>query len=139
ILATREVSVIEGVPTMYSALLGHSDRKAYDTSALRLAVSGGAAMRVEVLRGFEEAFGCHVLEGYGLSETSPVASFNHPDRPRKPGSIGTPIRGVEMRVVDKEGNEVPRGDAGEIVIRGHNVMKGYWRRPDDTASAMPDG
>jgi len=139
ILATHRVTVFEGVPTMYVALLGFPDRQAYDTSALRLAVSGGAAMPVEVLRGFEEAFGCHVLEGYGLSETSPVASFNHPDRPRKPGSIGTPIRGVEMRVVDKAGNEVPRGDVGEIVIRGHNVMKGYWRRPEDTASAMPDG
>jgi long-chain acyl-CoA synthetase len=96
-------------------------------------------MPVEVLRGFEEAFGCQVLEGYGLSETSPVASFNHPDRPRKPGSIGTPIRGVQMRVVDGDGNEVPRGDVGEIVIRGHNVMKGYWRRPEATADAIPDG
>jgi long-chain acyl-CoA synthetase len=139
ILAAHRVSVFEGVPTMYVALLGYPDREAYDTSALRLAVSGGAAMPVEVLRGFEEAFGCHVLEGYGLSETSPVASFNHPDRPRKPGSIGTPIRGVEMRVVDKEGNEVPQGEVGEIVIRGHNVMKGYWRRPEDTANAIPDG
>ena len=85
-------------------------------------------MPVEVLRVFEEAFGCLVLEGYGLSETSPVASFNHPDRPRKPGSIGTPIRGVEMRVIDDQGQEVPQGKVGEIVIRGHNVMKGYWRR-----------
>jgi long-chain acyl-CoA synthetase len=139
ILDAHRVTVFEGVPTMYVALLGHPDRAAYDTSALRLAVSGGAAMPVEVLRGFEEAFGCHVLEGYGLSETSPVASFNHPDRPRKPGSIGTPIRGVEMRLVDKEGDEVPQGGVGEIVIRGHNVMKGYWRRPQDTAKAIPDG
>jgi long-chain acyl-CoA synthetase len=87
------VTVFEGVPTMYVALLGDPDCGSYDVSALRFAVSGGAAMPVEVLRGFEEAFGCQVLEGYGLSETSPVASFNHPDRPRKPGSIGTPIRG----------------------------------------------
>jgi long-chain acyl-CoA synthetase len=92
-----------------------------------------------VLRGFEKAFGCLVLEGYGLSETSPVASFNHPDRERKPGSIGTPIRGVEMRVVDEQGREVPQGEAGEIVIRGHNLMKGYWRRPEETAAAIPDG
>ncbi len=75
----------------------------YELSALRVCVSGGAAMPVEVLRQFEDAFGCIVLEGYGLSETSPVASFNHPDRERKPGSIGTPIRGVEMRVVDDDG------------------------------------
>ncbi|HEX9537496.1 MAG TPA: AMP-binding protein, partial [Streptosporangiaceae bacterium] len=108
-------------------------------SALRLCMSGGAAMPVEVLRGFEEAFGCLVLEGYGLSETSPVASFNHPDRERKPGSIGTPIRGVQMRVVDSSGHEVAQGEVGEIVIRGHNVMKGYWRKPEETAEAIPDG
>src|SRR5205809_1801229 len=120
ILAAHRVTVFAGVPTMYVALLGYPDRAAYDLSALRLCVSGGAAMPVEVLRGFEAAFGCLVLEGYGLSETSPVASFNHPDRPRKPGSIGTPIRGVQMRVVDSGGLEVPQGDVGEIVIRGHN-------------------
>jgi long-chain acyl-CoA synthetase len=139
ILAEHRVTVFEGVPTMYVALLGDPDRGDYDVSALRLAISGGAAMPVEVLRGFEEAFGCPVLEGYGLSETSPVASFNHPDRPRKPGSIGTPIRGVQMRVVNDDGDEVPRGDVGEIAIRGHNVMKGYWRRPEATAQAMPGG
>ena len=109
LLAAHRVTVFAGVPTMYGALLGHPDRAAYDVSALRVCVSGGAAMPVEVLRGFEKAFGCLVLEGYGLSETSPVASFNHPDRERKPGSIGTPIRGVEMRVVD---DRRPRGPAG---------------------------
>jgi long-chain acyl-CoA synthetase len=80
-----------------------------------------------------------ILVGYGLSETSPVASFNHPDRERKPGSIGTPIAGVEMRAVDDEGNEVPQGEVGEIAIRGHNVMKGYWNRPDATEEVMRDG
>src|SRR5258708_6290847 len=100
---------------------------------------GGAAVPVGLLCGFEEAFGCLVLEGYGLSETSPVASFNHPDRERKPGSIGTPIRGVQMRVVDARGHEVAQGTVGEIVIRGHNVMKGYWRKPEETAEAIPDG
>uniref|UniRef100_UPI003978C507 AMP-binding protein n=1 Tax=Salmonella sp. SAL4437 TaxID=3159892 RepID=UPI003978C507 len=78
-------------------LLNHQRRAEYDVSALRVCVSGGAALPVEVLRGFDAAFGCKILEGYGLSETSPVASFNHPDRERKPGSIGTPIRGVEMK------------------------------------------
>jgi long-chain acyl-CoA synthetase len=92
-----------------------------------------------VLRGFEEAFGVPVLEGYGLSETSPVASFNHPGRERKPGSIGTPIRDVQMRVVDGEDHEVPQGEVGEIVIRGPNVMKGYWQRPEATAEALRDG
>ena len=77
-----------------------------------------------------------MLEGYGLSETSPIASFNHPGRERKPGSIGTPIRDVRMRVVDGEDHEVPQGEVGEIVIRGPNVMKGYWQRPEATAEAV---
>jgi long-chain acyl-CoA synthetase len=93
-------------------------------------------MPLEVMRGFEEAFGCVVIEGYGLSETSPVASFNHPDRDRKPGSIGTPVEGVEMRVVDEDRNPVPDGEVGEVAIRGHNIMKGYWRKPEATAAAI---
>ena len=128
-----------GVPTMYGALLHHPDRESFDTSALRTCITGGASMPVEVLRGFEEAFGAIVLEGYGLSETSPVACSNHPDRERKPGSIGTPLEGVEMRVVDEDDNEVAQGEAGEIVIRGHNIMKGYWQRPEATAEAMRGG
>jgi long-chain acyl-CoA synthetase len=133
------VNVFEGVPTMYGAMLHCPDRDRFDTSTLQLCASGGSAMPVELLRGFESAFGCKILEGYGLSETSPVASFNHPDRERKPGSIGTPIEGVEMKVVDDEDRDVPAGDVGEIVIRGHNVMKGYWQRPDATAEAMRGG
>src|SRR4029079_2385302 len=96
-------------------------------------------MPVEVMRGFEEAFDCKVLESYGLSETSPVASFNHPDKERKPGSIGTPIEGVEMKVVDEDGKEVDQGEVGEIVIKGHNVMKGYWNKPDATKESIKDG
>jgi len=139
IIAGHRVTVFEGVPTMYVALLHAPDRAGHDTSALRMCISGGAALPVEVLRGFDDAFGVPVLEGYGLSETSPVASFNHPDRERKPGSIGTPIRGVQMRVVDKEDHAVPQGEVGEIVIRGPNVMKGYWQRPEATAEAIRDG
>ena len=139
IVAGHRVTVFEGVPTMYVALLHQPDRADYDTSALRMCISGGAALPVEVLRGFEEAYGVPVLEGYGLSETSPVASFNHPDREHKPGSIGTPIRDVQMRLVDGEGHEVARGEVGEIVIRGPNVMKGYWQRPEATAEAIRDG
>jgi long-chain acyl-CoA synthetase len=128
-----------GVPTMYGALLHHPGREGYDTSPLRICITGGAPMPVEVLRGFEQAFGCEVLEGYGLSETSPVASSNHPGRPRKAGSIGTPLEEVEMKVVDENDEEVPQGEVGEIVIRGHNVMKGYWRRPEATEEAMRGG
>ncbi len=139
IIERDRVNVFEGVPTMYNAILHAPDRERHDTSTLRLCVSGGAALPVEVLRAFEAAFNCKILEGYGLSETSPVASFNHPDRVRKAGSIGTPIEGVEMMVVDEEDHEVPTGEVGEIVIRGHNVMKGYWRRPDATAEVTKDG
>jgi len=133
------VTIFEGVPTMYAAILHLPDADPAKAATLRVCVSGGAAMPVEILRGFEEKFGCIILEGYGLSETSPVASFNHPDKVRKPGSIGTPIAGVEMRLVDDEGNTVPDGEIGEIAIRGHNVMKGYWGKPEATAEAIRDG
>jgi long-chain acyl-CoA synthetase len=130
------VSLFQGVPTMYAAMLAHPDRARFDVSALRECVSGGAPMPAEVQRGFETAFRCAVLEGYGLSETSPVAASNRSDRPRRPGTIGVPIDGVEMRVVGEDGRELPVGDVGEIVIRGHNVMKGYWGRPEATAEAI---
>jgi long-chain acyl-CoA synthetase len=131
------VTVFEGVPTMYSALLSVSDQDAAEAAhSLRTCVSGGAALPVQVLTDFENAFGCTVLEGYGLSESSPAAAFNHPHRPRKAGSIGTPIEGVEMRVVDLDGVEVPQGKTGEIQIRGHNVMKGYWNLPDATTATI---
>jgi long-chain acyl-CoA synthetase len=139
IIARDRVSVFEGVPTMYNAILHHPGAESFDTSTLEICVSGGAAMPVEVMHGFEEKFGCKVLEGYGLSETSPAASFNHPDRERKAGSIGTPLEGVEMKVVDDEGHDLPSGEVGEILISGHNVMKGYWNRPDATAEAIRDG
>ena len=139
IVSGHRVTVFEGVPTMYVALLHAPERADYDTSSLRMCISGGAALPVEVLRGFEEAFDVPVLEGYGLSETSPVASFNHFDRVRKPGSIGTPIRDVQMRVVTADDDDVPEGEVGEIVIRGPNVMKGYWQRPEATAEALRDG
>ena len=139
IIGRDKVTIFEGVPTMYAAMLHHRAHASADTSSLRTCISGGAAMPVEIMRGFEQTFGCMILEAYGLSETSPVASFNHPDRARKPGSIGTPIEGVEMRVVDGEGASLPVGEVGEIAIRGHNIMKGYWRKPDATAEAIPDG
>jgi long-chain acyl-CoA synthetase len=139
IVGRDRVTIFEGVPTMYAAMLHDRAGAQADASSLRVCVSGGAAMPAEVMRGFEQAFGCMILEGYGLSETSPVASFNHPDRVRKPGSIGTPIQGVEMRVVDNEGAELPVGQIGEIVIRGHNVMKGYWCNPGATAETITGG
>src|SRR3954452_2942073 len=139
IIARDEVTIFMGVPTMYNAMLHADSADDADTSSLRVCVSGGSAMPEELMRNFEDKFGCMFLEGYGLSETSPVASFNHPDKERKPGSIGTPIDGVEMKVVDDDGNAVDQGEVGEIVIKGHNVMKGYWDRPDATEEAIKDG
>jgi long-chain acyl-CoA synthetase len=136
ILERDKITIFEGVPTMYTALLAVPDRDRYDTSSLRVCVSGGASLPVETLRAFEAGYGVKLLEGYGLSETSPVASFNHPHMEQKAGSIGTPIQGVEMKAIDDDGNEVAQGEPGEIAIRGHNVMKGYWDRPDATAEAI---
>jgi long-chain acyl-CoA synthetase len=139
VIERDHATMFAGVPTMYAALLHHPERERHDVSSLGLCVSGGAALPVEVLRGFDEAFGSKVLEGYGLSETTGMASFNPPDRERKPGSIGVPVGGTEMKVVDDDGNEVPQGEPGEIVMRGPFVMKGYWNRDDATRDVMRGG
>jgi long-chain acyl-CoA synthetase len=136
-IARDRATVFEGVPTMYAALLQHPSEA--DVSTLRMCISGGASLPVEILHGFEKRFGCAVLEGFGMSETSPVVTFNHPDRPRKAGSIGTPIRDVEVRLLDDKGQDVALGEVGELAVRGPNVMKGYWNRPQETAAAIPDG
>jgi long-chain acyl-CoA synthetase len=130
VIQRDKVTTFGGVPTMYTALLHHPERDRFDTSSLDLCVSGGSALPVEVLRGFDEAFGAKVLEGYGLSETTGMASFNLPDRERKPGTIGLPVGGTEMRVVGDDGEELPPGEPGEIVMRGPFVMKGYWGREE---------
>jgi long-chain acyl-CoA synthetase len=128
-----------GVPTMYSALLHHPERERYDTGSLNLCVSGGAPLPVEVLRGFDEAFGATVLEGYGLSETVGMGTFNTRERERKPGSIGVPVGGTEIRLVDGEEHDVPDGEPGELLMRGPFVMKGYWGRDQATEEVMRGG
>lgn len=133
------VTVFQGVPTMYQYLLRHPELEEYDVSSLRLGVSGGASMPVEVLKNFEERFGVVILEGYGLSETSPTACFNLSAERRKVGSIGLPIWGTEAKVVDEEDEEVPRGERGELVVRGHHVMKGYYKKPEETEEATKNG
>lgn len=138
----ESISLFAGVPTMYWELLNHSGagvdfQKIKDR--MRMGISGGAALPVEVLRGFEQKYEVPILEGYGLSETSPTATFNREDRPRKVGSIGLPIWGVEVKVVDGDMNEVAVGQPGEIVIRGHNVMKGYYKRPEANEEAFRGG
>jgi long-chain acyl-CoA synthetase len=124
-------------------LLKHAREQQIDVSTvaatLRLAVSGGAPMPVELMKEFEHAFGVRIIEGYGLSETAPVASFNHLDRPSKPGTVGQPLFAVDIRVVDDNDEPVETGQPGEVVIRGHNVMKGYYKRPEATTEAMRNG
>ena len=143
IMEREEVSLWIGVPTMYWALLQHVRTNAIDPTPiakhLRVCVSGGAAMPLEVMRGFEATFGARILEGYGLSETSPVACFNQLYRQTKPGTVGQPIFGVQVRCVDEHDRFLPPGQAGEIVIRGPNVMKGYYNRPEATEDAMRHG
>ncbi|MEU1518997.1 long-chain fatty acid--CoA ligase [Streptomyces sp. NPDC005811] len=138
-IARDRATVFQGVPTMYAALLQSPHAADTDVSTLRMCISGGASLPVEVLHGFERRFGCMVLEGFGMSETSPVVTFNHPHRPRKAGSIGTPIRDVEVRLLDDDGQDVTPGGVGELAVRGPNLMKGYWNRSQDTAAAIPDG
>ncbi|HVH94005.1 MAG TPA: AMP-binding protein, partial [Nocardioidaceae bacterium] len=143
-LMQREtITFFAGVPTMYWGLLGAlTEEVDVDRIAgnLRRAVSGGSAMPVEILRQFQERFHVQVLEGYGLSETSPVATFSDPQRDPRPGSIGVPIWGVQLKLVDGDWKTVEGADEiGEIAIRGHNVMKGYYNRPDATAEVMRDG
>jgi long-chain acyl-CoA synthetase len=131
-----------GVPTMYWALLAHVATGVNPSpigKSLRLCASGGAPLPVDVLRRFESTFGVRIMEGYGLSETSPVVSFNHLQRPSKPGTVGLPVLGVSVRIVDDDGRPVATGERGEIVVRGPNVMKGYYNRPEATEEVMRGG
>ncbi|MBP9665317.1 MAG: long-chain fatty acid--CoA ligase [Pyrinomonadaceae bacterium] len=132
-----------GVPTMYWALLRFVQETGCDISrikeTMKVCSSGGAPMPVEVMREFGEVFGLRVMEGYGLSETSPLATFNHFERPSKPGTVGQPIMGVEIKCFDDNDKEVAAGERGEVVIRGPNVMKGYYKRPEATAEAFRSG
>lgn len=142
---TYKVTHMAGVPTMFMGLLAfaekHGRTEDIDEIAanLKVAISGGASMPVEILKQFEEKLKVPVIEGYGLSESSPVAAFNHLEYERKPGSIGQPLPGVAMKVVDDNGQELPRGEAGELLIRGHNVMKGYYKKPEETAKTVVNG
>jgi long-chain acyl-CoA synthetase len=126
-------TMMPGVPTLFSAMLRHPHIANFDLSSLDYCISGGAALPIEVKRGFEAVSGCGVVEGYGLSETSPVVSCN-PVENGKEGSIGLPLPATEMsiRSLDDPTREMPRGEAGEICIAGPQVMPGYWNKPEET-------
>lgn len=134
-------TIFAGVPTMYWAMLNYKDEEGqFDFNkigdTLRVGVSGASSLPVEIIKGIEEKYKIPILEGYGLSETCPVATFSHLHKERKPGSVGTPIWGVEVEIFDKNNNALPIGEVGELVIRGHNVMKGYYNKPEATAKAF---
>jgi long-chain acyl-CoA synthetase len=140
----HKVNVFAGVPTMYWALFNELQKVSPEIlgqlrSTLKLCVSGGSSLPVELLKDFENLLNVDIIEGYGLSETSPVASFNHATRERKPGSVGQAIMGVDIRVVRADGTDANVDELGEIIIRGHNIMKGYYKRPEATEEAIKNG
>lgn len=142
LLQKHDVTIFAGVPTMYWGMVNFDSSK-YDTDKisknLRTCFSGGASLPVQVLKDFEAKFNVPIMEGYGMSEGSPVVTFNHKHDVRKPGSIGKPVWGVEVKLVDDKGDEVPVGEKGELLYRGHNVMKGYYNKPEATAKTIQNG
>jgi long-chain acyl-CoA synthetase len=135
----QKVTVLFGAPPMYSAWSATPGADQYDLSAVRLAVSGAAPLPADILREFRDLFGVEIFEGYGLTETAPTLTSNRMGERPRAGSIGKPLPGIQLRLVDEEGHDVELGDPGEIVVRGPNVFKGYWRREDATAAAFRDG
>ena len=140
LMAKHRATMFAGVPTMYFALLHEPSAADFDLSALRYCVSGGSAMPVEVMSAFDKKYDVNILEGYGLSETSPVASFNVLDKPKKAGSVGLPLGGVEFKLVDSDDKAITAPNTpGEVCIKGHNVMKGYYQRPTINEEVMRGG
>ena len=142
LMEKHKVTCFAGVPTMYWGLLNYeSDQFDFDviSKTLKNCLSGGASLPVKVLEEFEEKFKVKILEGYGMSEGSPVVTFNQVNVGRKPGSIGTPVWGVEVKIVDENGEECPIGEKGEIVYKGHNVMKGYYKKPEANIASIKNG
>jgi long-chain acyl-CoA synthetase len=143
LLEQENVTFFAGVPTMYWGLL-NALTEGVDVeriaSNMRVAVAGGSSLPVEIIKAVKERFGVTILEGYGLSETSPVATFSDPNSEPRPGSIGIPIWGVQVKLIDEQWNTVEGTDEiGEIAIRGHNIMRGYYGRPEATAEVIRDG
>lgn len=135
----HKISIFLATPSVYSVILTHPRTEDADFSSVRYCISGGSALKADLLQEFEEKFSVEILEGYGLCETTAVATFNHPHLGRKSGSIGTPIEGVEIKILDDSGKEVSMGEVGDIHIRSEFLMKGYLNRPEATAAVMKDG
>jgi long-chain acyl-CoA synthetase len=142
LLATIErekITYICAVPRLYVGMIFYEKTAKYDLSSLKLCVTGGSAMSPDLMPVFEQKFNVRILEGYGLTEASPACSFNRIERAAKPGSIGTPLNGIDIKIVDDQGRELPRNEIGELIVRGANVMKGYYKDGAATASVIKDG
>ena len=137
----KRPTLFPAVPTIYTAISNHKQADRYDLSSIKFCISGGASLPVEVKTAFEKKTGCTLVEGYGLTESSPVATVNPLHGINKPGSIGIPMPGTVIEIVslDDPSRVLGIGEKGEVCIRGPQVMKGYWHRPEETASALADG
>lgn len=139
-LRRDRLTAMAGVPTMWNAMLHAAGEYGPDDfTSLRLAASGGASLPAEVVRAFTERFGCEILEGYGLTETTGSATFNPAGREPKIGSVGLALPGTSIEVRDSSGEVSPAGEVGELYLKGHGIMKGYWNRPEATAADLQDG
>ena len=135
----EQVTYIAAVPRLFLGMVFHEGAEKYRLDSLKVCITGGAAMPPDFIPVFEQKFGVKIMEGYGLTEASPASSFSRLDMPQKPGSIGVPIPGVEAKIVDETGREVPRGAVGELILRGDNIMKGYYKDDEMTAQVIRDG
>ncbi len=139
LIAQYRTSVLFGAPPMYTAWVNTPGGDQYDLSSVRLAVSGAAPLPDEVLRSFKDTFGVQIYEGYGMTETAPTLTTNRMTEEPRVGSVGRPLPGVELRILNEEGQDVEFGDPGEIIVRGPNVFKGYWKRDEESAKSFTDG
>ena len=135
----EKITYICAVPRLYLGMMFHEGAAKYDVSSLDVCVTGGSPMPAEFIPAFEKQFGAKIVEGYGLTEASPCCSFNMFDMPQKPGSIGIAIPGTKIKIVDEKGREVQRGEIGELIVYGDNVMQGYYKNEAATASVIKDG
>jgi long-chain acyl-CoA synthetase len=138
-LEREKITYIVAVPRLYMGMVFYEKAAKYDLSSLKLCVTGGSAMPADFIPVFEQKFSVRILEGYGLTEASPACSFNRMETVAKPGSIGTALEGIDIKIVDEDGREVPRNTIGELIVRGGNVMKGYYKDEAATASVLKDG
>lgn len=139
VIEKERVTYVAAVPRLFLGMFFHDKAEQYRIDSLKVCVTGGSAMPADFIPPFEQKFNVKIMEGYGLTEASPVSSFSRLDMPQKPGSIGIPIPGVTAKIVDDEGRELPRGSVGEVIIQGENVMKGYYKNDEATAQVIREG